>query len=91
MNLEKGTQQLPDTRKGPKDHGQCLCTKIYQHRLLVKFYFITQAMVPFFGKEERLQIYATLTAAQTLDESEMDMLIDDKGQNYISNQSCLAK
>jgi len=36
-------------------------------------------MVPFFGKEERLQIYATLTAAQTLDESEMDVLIDDKG------------
>ena len=37
------------------------------------------AMVPFFGKEELLQIYATLTAAQTLDESEMNMLIDDKG------------
>jgi hypothetical protein len=36
-------------------------------------------MVPFFGKEERLRIYATLTAAQTLDESEIDMLIDDKG------------
>jgi len=36
-------------------------------------------MVPFFGKEEQLQIYAFLTAAQTLDESEMDMLIDDKG------------
>ena len=36
-------------------------------------------MVPFFGKEELLQIYATLTAAQTLDESEMNMLIDDKG------------
>jgi len=36
-------------------------------------------MVPFFGKEEQLQIYAILTAAQTLDESEMDMLIDDKG------------
>jgi len=29
MNLEKGTQQLPDTPKGPKDHGQCLCTTIY--------------------------------------------------------------
>ena len=37
------------------------------------------AMIPFFGKEERFQVYATLTAAQTLDESEMDILIDDKG------------
>lgn len=91
MSLEKGRQQLPDTRKDPDDHGQCLCTKIYWCRFFVKCFFITQAMVPFFGKEERLQIYATLTAAQTLDESEMDMLIDDKGQNYISNQSCLAK